>query len=182
MTEASRVRTLIVDDEPLARERIRALLAREPDIEILGEASDGVSAVRKLVEQDFDLLFLDIQMPEMDGFDVLAALDELSREGRASIPALVFVTAHDRYALRAFDVHALDYLLKPFDRERFEKTLARARDANSERARQRSQPKTLRARFGYGCTKKIFRAVHGEVSRTHRLRSSRRSGLVRGRR
>ena len=86
MTEASRVRTLIVDDEPLARERIRALLAREPDIEILGEASDGVSAVRKLVEQDFDLLFLDIQMPEMDGFDVLAALDELSREGRASIP------------------------------------------------------------------------------------------------
>ena len=135
MTEASRVRTLIVDDEPLARERIRALLAREPDIEILGEASDGVSAVRKLVEQDFDLLFLDIQMPEMDGFDVLAALDELSREGRASIPALVFVTAHDRYALRAFDVHALDYLLKPFDRERFEKTLARARaQIASERA------------------------------------------------
>ena len=84
--------------------------------------------MRKLVEQDFDLLFLDIQMPEMDGFDVLAALDELSREGRASIPALVFVTAHDRYALRAFDVHALDYLLKPFDRERFDQTLARARD------------------------------------------------------
>ncbi len=127
MTGASRVRTLIVDDEPLARERIRALLAGEPDIEIRGEASDGVSAVRKLVDQDFDLLFLDVQMPEMDGFDVLAALDELSQEGRVSMPAVVFVTAHDRYALRAFDVHALDYLLKPFDRERFEKTLARAR-------------------------------------------------------
>lgn len=116
-----RLRTLIVDDEPLARERIRSLLKGESDIEIVGECGDGPSAVRLIREHGPDLVFLDVQMPELDGFGVLETV------GADSVPAVVFVTAYDQYALQAFDVHALDYLLKPFDRERFERTLARAR-------------------------------------------------------
>jgi len=117
-----RIRTLIVDDEPLARERIRALLQKEADIEIIGECADGRGAVAAISKDRPDLVFLDVQMPELDGFGVLEQLDSEAR------PAVVFVTAHDKFALRAFEVHALDYLLKPFDSGRFKKALERARD------------------------------------------------------
>jgi two-component system, LytTR family, response regulator len=117
----SSVRVLIVDDEPLARERIRALLEPEADIEIVGQCSDGLEAVAAIQKLSPDLVFLDAQMPELDGFGVIKMV------GAAQMPAVIFVTAYDQYALRAFDVHALDYLLKPFDRERFEVALSRAR-------------------------------------------------------
>ncbi len=115
------IRTIIVDDEPPARRRIRALLQGEPDIEVVAECRDGREAIAAVEENAPDLLFLDIQMPEANGFDVVAAL------GPERMPAVIFVTAYDEYALRAFEVHALDYLLKPFDRERFQTALARAR-------------------------------------------------------
>src|SRR5262245_37203068 len=115
------IRTLIVDDEPLARERLRALLADDADFRVVGECGDGAEAVATLREEDCDLVFLDVQMPEMDGLEVIEAV------GAERMPAVIFVTAYDRYALRAFEVHALDYLLKPFDRERFRKALDRAR-------------------------------------------------------
>ncbi|HUK13676.1 MAG TPA: response regulator [Thermoanaerobaculaceae bacterium] len=116
------VRTVIVDDEPLARERLRQLLAREPDVELVGECRDGAEAVAVLRELKPDLVFLDVQMPELDGFEVLAEL------GPAALPRVVFVTAYDQYAIRAFEVHALDYLLKPFDQARFSRALGRARE------------------------------------------------------
>ncbi len=115
------MRVLIVDDEPLACERIRTLLAAEPGIEIAGECHDGRSAVKAISGIAPDLVFLDVQMPEMDGF---AVLDQISSE---AMPAVIFVTAFDQYAIKAFEVFALDYLLKPFDRERFAKALARGR-------------------------------------------------------
>jgi two-component system LytT family response regulator len=116
-----RYRTLIVDDEPLARERLRTLLEQDPEIQIVGECANGRSAVAAVVKHSPDLMFLDVHMPEVDGFTVIEAI------GPGAVPAVVFVTAYDRYALKAFEAHALDYLLKPFDRARFEKTLARAK-------------------------------------------------------
>ena len=113
------MRVLIVDDEPLACERLRTLLASEPDIELLGEYHNGRTAAEAICKLAPDLIFLDVQMPEMDGFAVLESLP--------TQPAVIFVTAFDQFALRAFEVCALDYLLKPFDRERFTKSLARAR-------------------------------------------------------
>ena len=115
------IRVLIVDDEPLARRRLRRLLANHRDVEILGDCGDGAAAITAILQQRPDLVFLDVQMPEMGGFEVLRALPA------ASSPFVIFVTAYDRYALDAFEVHALDYLLKPFDRERFEKAFERAR-------------------------------------------------------
>jgi two-component system, LytTR family, response regulator len=117
-----KIRTLIVDDEPLGRERIRTLLADDPDIEIIGECSDGKQAVRAIERSHPDLVYLDVQMPEMDGF---AVLDRIASQ---RMPAIIFVTAYDRYAVEAFRVHALDYLLKSFDRERFNQALHRAKD------------------------------------------------------
>ena len=102
------IRTLLVDDEPPARAGLRVRLAGERDIEIVGEAPDGPAAVEAILRLRPDLVFLDIQMPGMDGFDVLA------RAGSECLPVVVFVTAYDRYAIRAFEVHALDYLLKPY--------------------------------------------------------------------
>jgi two-component system LytT family response regulator len=116
-----KIRTFIVDDEPLARQRLRRLLETEADIEVAGECADGRQAVAALRQDLPDLLFLDVQMPLLDGFGVLEEL------GAEHMPVVIFVTAYDRYALRAFEVHALDYLLKPFDRERFRKALERAR-------------------------------------------------------
>lgn len=116
------IRVLIVDDEPAARARIRRLLKDESDVDVVGESTDGASAVRAVVELKPDVVFLDIQMPESDGFDVL---ERLPRDQR---PLVVFVTAYDQYALRAFEVHALDYLLKPFDAERFRASFARVRE------------------------------------------------------
>jgi two-component system, LytTR family, response regulator len=117
-----KIRTLIVDDEPLARLRVRELLAKEADVEIVGEAQDGPTAVSLVRELTPDLLFLDVQMPELDGFGVLEQI------GPRSVPALVFVTAYDRFALRAFEAHALDYLLKPYDDQRFAGALQRVRE------------------------------------------------------
>ena len=119
MTE--RIRTLVVDDEPAARAAIRALLADDAEIHIVGECTDGRTALDAIRSGAPDLLFLDVQMPEMDGFTLLGRLDP------AELPVVVFVTAYDQYALRAFDVHALDYLLKPFDDERFRRAVAHAK-------------------------------------------------------
>jgi two-component system LytT family response regulator len=116
-----KIRTLIVDDEPLARQRLRALLDGDPDIEVVGECGDGKQAVAEVRRLRPDLLFVDVQMPVLDGFGVLEAL------AGGAMPVVIFVTAHDRYALKAFEVHALDYLLKPFDRARFAAALARAK-------------------------------------------------------
>jgi two-component system LytT family response regulator len=115
------IRVLIVDDEPLARGVLREMLQSDPDVAIVGECANGKEAVQSIQELAPELVFLDIQMPEMGGFEVLDALDE----GQA--PHLVFVTAYDQYAVRAFEVHALDYILKPFDRERFQVSWQRAK-------------------------------------------------------
>jgi two-component system, LytTR family, response regulator len=116
-----RVRVLVADDEPLARERLRTLLAREDWVEVVGECPDGTHAIDAIGRLQPDLVFLDVQMPGASGFEVIDAV------GPAHMPLVVFVTAYDQYALRAFDVHALDYLLKPFDRDRFQEALLRAR-------------------------------------------------------
>jgi two-component system LytT family response regulator len=114
---------LIVDDEPLARATLRCLLARDPDIAAIGECADGAQAVERIRTEDPDLVFLDINLPGFGGFEVL---DALGPERRA---AVVFVTAYDEHALRAFDASARDYLLKPFDDERFARALGRAKEA-----------------------------------------------------
>ena len=124
----AKIRSLIVDDEPLARARINELLARESDIDVIAECATGADAVSAIVAREPDLVFLDVQMPELNGFGVLEQL-----AGRR-LPVIVFVTAHDAYALKAFEVHALDYLLKPFDRDRFRRTLDRARDTIQSRS------------------------------------------------
>lgn len=116
------IRALVVDDEPLARRTIRRFLGKSAGVEIVGECGDGDSAVRAIREKKPDLVFLDIQMPEMDGFQVL------SRIGARHMPVTIFVTAHDRFALRAFDANAIDYLLKPFGKNRFERALSRAKE------------------------------------------------------
>ena len=117
----NRTRVLIADDEPLARERLRTLLGGEDWVEVVAECQNGTEAVESIAKLQPDLVFLDVQMPGATGFQVIDAV------GPARMPLVVFVTAFDKYALRAFDVHALDYLLKPFDRERFGQALARAR-------------------------------------------------------
>ncbi len=117
-----RIRVLVVDDEPLARNRIARMLRERPDFELAGECGNGLEAVEAIRSQAPDLVLLDVQMPEMDGLEVLEAV------GPRDIPAVIFVTAYDQYALRAFEVHAIDYLLKPFDDERFDRALQHARD------------------------------------------------------
>lgn len=128
---ADPLRVLLVDDEPLARRSLRHLLLADPDVEVVDECGDGAAAVAAIDELAPDLVFLDIQMPEVDGFEVLARLPaHLS-------PEIVFVTAYDRYAVRAFEVRALDYLLKPVARERFATALERAK----RRVRRRAEPR-----------------------------------------
>ncbi|HEY0476551.1 MAG TPA: LytTR family DNA-binding domain-containing protein [Kofleriaceae bacterium] len=122
MTRASRpIRTLIVDDEPMARASIRVLVAGDPEIQLVGECSSGSDAVIAIAAHAPDLVFLDVQMPRMNGFEVLAAVGDDRRF------AVVFVTAYDSYALAAFDVQALDYVLKPFDDRRFHRAVERAK-------------------------------------------------------
>ncbi len=118
---AQKIRALIVDDEPPARASVRVLLQRDPQVEIVGECGSGNEAVASIRAMKADLVFLDVQMPECDGFDVLEML------GADLPPAIIFVTAYDQFALRAFDAGALDYLLKPFDNQRFELALTRAK-------------------------------------------------------
>jgi DNA-binding LytR/AlgR family response regulator len=115
------LRTLIVDDEAPARERLKRYLGDLEGVELIGEAQNGIQAVEMIEARSPDLVLLDIQMPGLDGFDVVEALEDP--------PAIIFVTAYDQYAIRAFEVHALDYLLKPFKRERLETAIRRARRA-----------------------------------------------------
>jgi two-component system LytT family response regulator len=117
----TKLRTLIVDDEPLARERLASLLSAEPDVQIVGQCRDGEEAITAIEDHSPNLVFLDVQMPQMSGFDVIEAV------GSERMPLVIFVTAYDQHALKAFQVRALDYLLKPFDRERFTDALQRAR-------------------------------------------------------
>jgi two-component system, LytTR family, response regulator len=116
-----KLRTVIVDDEPLARERLASLLSAEQDIELVAQCRDGEEAVAAIEQHSPDLVFLDVQMPGLNGFEVIDAI------GAEKMPLVIFVTAYDQHALRAFQVRALDYLLKPFDRERFKDALQRAR-------------------------------------------------------
>lgn len=115
------ITTLVVDDEPIARRAIVRLLEQDPDITVLGECGDGVSAVNDIRAQSPDLVFLDIQMPAITGLDVVATI------GAERMPATVFVTAYEQYAVKAFEANAVDYLVKPFSRERFAATLQRAK-------------------------------------------------------
>jgi two-component system, LytTR family, response regulator len=115
-------RVLIVDDEPLARDRIREMLKGDREIEIIGEARNGREAIQSITAHAPDIVFLDVQMPDMDGFEVLNTL-KVKR-----MPLIIFVTAYDQHAVRAFEIHAIDYLMKPFDRKRFAKALSHAKD------------------------------------------------------
>ncbi|HUK35781.1 MAG TPA: LytTR family DNA-binding domain-containing protein [Vicinamibacterales bacterium] len=126
MPVASKIRTLVVDDEPVARARLLSLLRDEPDIEVIGQCESGPGAIAAIENTSPDLVFLDIQMPQMDGLQLARALGE-------RMPAVVFVTAYDEYALRAFEVHALDYVLKPFSAERFKSALTHARQHLTKR-------------------------------------------------
>src|SRR6266478_8911032 len=117
-----KIRALIVDDEQLARQRVRLLLGEEPDVEVIGESEDGFEAVGQIQATKPDLVFLDVQMPDMDGFEVLR------RVPKALLPVVIFTTAYDQHALRTFEVNALDYLLKPSKPARFKEAVQRARD------------------------------------------------------
>jgi two-component system, LytTR family, response regulator len=135
-SQGATIRAIIVDDEPLARTNLRVLLGRHSDIEISGESGSGLEALEEIRKAKPDLVFLDVQMPECDGFDFLEKL------GGDVPPAVIFVTAYDQYALRAFEAGALDYLLKPFDDARFERALSRAR--NQIEHHRSASPKTKR--------------------------------------
>jgi two-component system, LytTR family, response regulator len=115
------LRVLVVDDEPLAREKIRGMTADDPEVRVVGECSNGAEAIEAIQNLRPDLVLLDVQMPEVGGFALLEALKD------EPLPAVIFITAYDHYAVKAFEFHALDYLLKPFDRERFAAALARAK-------------------------------------------------------
>jgi len=146
------IRVLIVDDEPIARRGIRQQLRSEADLEVIGEYGDGAAAIEAITGLAPDLVFLDIQMPEVGGFDVVEAI------GIARMPAVVFVTAYDEHALRAFDVHAVDYVLKPIDRHRFRTAVERAR------RRLAHAPEQLDSQFNSQLNKRIA-AVLGELGR-----------------
>jgi|CXWL01.1.fsa_nt_gi two-component system LytT family response regulator len=122
----STIKVLIVDDEPFARKYIREMLGGQDDIEVIGEAGNGKVAMRAIAKNKPDLMFLDIQMPEMDGFALLQSL------GSDELPVIIFTTAYEEYAIRAFEVHAVDYLLKPFDQQRFSRSLEHARHLLTE--------------------------------------------------
>lgn len=133
------MRIFVVDDEPAARRKVTRFLEQHLDVQLVGEASAGREAVERISQEQPDLVFLDVQMPDMDGFEVAEAL-----AAGEHVPAIVFATAHDEYAVRAFEVNAIDYLLKPFDRERFDRSLERARKSIGENpAEAQSQLLTL---------------------------------------
>ncbi|HYX19495.1 MAG TPA: LytTR family DNA-binding domain-containing protein [Thermoanaerobaculia bacterium] len=135
-----KIRTLIVDDEPLAREWVRNGLQNEPDVEVIGECGDGFEAVKAIAAEAPDLVLLDVQMPGLDGFGVLASIDP------EKLPAVVFVTAFDRYALKAFEARAVDYLMKPFSGERLHQAIERVRAA-IDRSASKDLKQQLRALF-----------------------------------
>lgn len=131
------MRALIIDDEPLAREGVALRLQKFKDVDVVGECGNGPSAVEKIVELSPDLVFLDVQLPGMDGFEVLRALP------KESVPQVIFLTAYEQHALRAFEVHALDYLLKPVDDERFDTAVRRARQVGDAESRVRLAERVL---------------------------------------
>ena len=135
-------RTIVVDDEPLARQTLRLLLSREKDFRVVAECGHGAEAIEAIRRERPDVLFLDVQMPEVDGFEMLRRL------GATAVPALIFVTAFDRYALKAFEQHALDYLLKPFSDERFAVVIERARVRLREHSAAAAQRRQLVVRDG----------------------------------
>ena len=145
------MRVLIIDDEPWSRKRIATLLKSEPDIEIVSECAGGEEAIRAITSSAPDAVFLDVQMPEVDGFEVLEAI------GPERMPLVIFATAYDRYAIQAFDAQAIDYLLKPFDEERFKRALNRAR---REWEAKRSSEKVL---------SKLLESVRPQRHYLHRL-------------
>jgi two-component system LytT family response regulator/two-component system response regulator LytT len=120
------LRTLIIDDERLARDELKYLLSQEPGVEICGEGSNGIEAVQLVRETEPDLVFLDVQMPGLDGFSVLKKLVD-RKDKKLTLPQIVFATAFDQYAVRAFEVNAVDYLLKPFDKKRVQRAVEKAR-------------------------------------------------------
>ena len=141
---STRARIVIADDEPLARQRIRSLLDDRDDLTIVGEARDGAEAVDMIMREQPDIVFLDVKMPELDGFEVIAALEAMRESGSetgdaALSPAVIFVTAFGEFAVKAFEVRALDYLLKPFDRARLERALESA-SARRARVGERQSP------------------------------------------
>src|ERR1043166_3168654 len=127
--KSAQIRALIADDEALARKFIRRMLKDDRDVEIVGECSNGKEAVAMITKENPDLVFLDVQMPEMDGFEVLEAI-RIER-----MPEIIFATAYEQYAIRAFELHALDYLLKPFDQARFKDAIRYAQSGSAQGVR-----------------------------------------------
>ncbi len=160
-----KIRTIIVDDEPLAREGVRFVLVEEADVEIVAECADGAQAVRAIEEHRPDLVFLDVQMPHLNGFDVLAALDP------DKMPAVIFTTAHDEHAIAAFEINAVDYLLKPFKPERLQKALQRARDQLKKTASSGAEPHLapMEGRLASAGFMRISRSIIINLSRIREL-------------
>lgn len=151
------IRALVIDDEPLARRLLCEYLAAHPQVEVVGECANGFEVVRAVAELGPDLLFLDVQMPKLDGFEVLELLGD-------DAPAVIFITAYDRYALRAFEVHALDYLLKPFNAERLAQALARLRLGDLD---QRSPPPAELTRAAHPDAPYLERVLVRQGSKIH---------------
>lgn len=155
------LRILVVDDEDLARQRILSLLARRSDFEVIGECATGTEAVRSIRELKPDIVLLDVQMPELDGFDVISEI------GAQNMPVVVFATAFDDYAIDAFEVGAVDYLLKPVDEERFNRTLDRAarrvREAGEDTARSQMTALLRRMSSMTGSSGRFAVKVHGKI-------------------
>lgn len=162
------IRTIIVDDEPLAREGLRVRLSLERDIELVGEAGDGATAVSLIKRQMPDLVLLDVQMPGMGGFDVL------SRIPQDRMPAVIFVTAHDRYALKAFDVYAVDYLLKPLDATRLRRAVDRVRQGLGRGVPAQPEVQTLLA-----SREQVTPTVAGQYARRWAVRDGEKFVLLR---
>jgi two-component system LytT family response regulator len=155
------LRVLVVDDEPPARRKVRAHLGIEADVEVVGEAGDGLEAVHAIRKLRPDLVILDVQMPGLDGFEVLAAV------GPETMPAVIFATAFDEYAVKAFEVEAVDYLLKPFDGERFRRAFGRARAALAERTPETRAGRLERLLRNVEDSRPLRRLVVRERDRVH---------------
>ena len=160
-----KLRVVIADDEPLGRERLRLFLQAEPDSEIVAECRNGKEAVEAIRKTSPDLVFLDVKMPELDGFGVLEALVDVP------LPAIVFVTAFDQFAVRAFEANAVDYLLKPFDRDRFETAFQRVRRRLQHLSKQQSRNHLL---------SEVLASLQSQTARLERLtvKSGKRISIV----
>ena len=161
-----RIGVLLVDDEAPARSLLREYLGAHADIDVLGECANGFEAVKAIAEKSPDLVFLDVQMPKLDGFEVLELLDPDPRTGSA--PAVIFCTAYDEYALKAFEVHAVDYLLKPFGRERLAEALSRARERVALAAARAAAPEPPAASAGPSSEVVVARASASAIAATAR--------------